>query len=56
MEKSGAIKLAVKLVLPFVETNELQLDDRKNVDNCAHKILAVIEDTAKGLLEIEKKI
>jgi len=55
MDKETAVNLAVKLVLPFVERNLLPLDIRENT-NCGHKVLSVVEDMAKGLLEIEQKI
>ena len=54
MEKNEAIKLAVKLATPLLENEKLELDNDK--DSSPKTILKAIENIAKGILEIEKKI
>jgi len=54
MEKTDAVKLAVKLVLALVENKELVLDSDKKGNPA--QILKTLEDIAKGILEIEKKL
>jgi len=54
MDKETAINLAVKLAKPLIETKNLQLNP--DAKTSPKRILEVIENLAKGILEIEKKI
>jgi len=52
MDKETAVNLAVKLAKPLIETKNVLL----NPGGTPEKILEVIENLAKGILEIEKRI
>jgi len=54
MEKSEAIKLAVDLIKPFIEKEQIRLGS--GVKNNSKDLLNELEEIAKGIIEIEKKI